>query len=281
MSTYKGQTPSDLAVDSRIVAFFERFYAVSDDPAAHEEYAQSFTPDADFAMGSKKVAGYADILALRHGLWSGPVRTRKHTLEKIFPFGRDSNELMLYGSVFYELKNGKDITVDWAARAVMTEYQGALRFKLYQVYLVCCLCPFFSSCPTLLTKDKMLMGQILSTLLGPYRSRQCCKGLAVIAGESQDGGLCVFLILGMPSRFHQSIEAQPKKSISSFLLGRLVVLCYIYDHSLVQLVPGYFHACSCVGISEPKAQTSIVHHPPRTSIKVAISEDRGGRASLV
>jgi hypothetical protein len=137
MSTYKGQTPSDPPSDPRIVAFFENFYAVSDNPSAHEEYAQSFTPDADFVMGTKKVAGYDAILALRHGLWTGPIKTRKHTLEKIFPFGRDSGEVMLYGTVFYALKNGNEVTVDWAGHAVMAEHQGALRMQLYQVYLVC------------------------------------------------------------------------------------------------------------------------------------------------
>lgn len=136
MSTYKGQTPSDLQVDPRIVPFFERFYAVSDDPNAHEEYARSFVPDADFAMGAKKTAGYDGILELRHGLWSGPVKSRKHKLDKIFPFGGKSNEFMLYGTVDYGLKNGKEVTVDWAARAVMTEHQDALKFKLYQVYVV-------------------------------------------------------------------------------------------------------------------------------------------------
>jgi len=138
-SAYKGATPSDLNVDPRIVPFFERFYAVSDDPNAHEEYAQSFVPDADFTMGAKKTAGYKGILELRHGLWSGPIKTRKHTLHKIFPFGatsEGSKELMLYGNVDYGLKNGKAVTCEWAARAVMAEYEGGLRFKLYQVYVV-------------------------------------------------------------------------------------------------------------------------------------------------
>jgi hypothetical protein len=135
-SGYTGATPSDLNVDPRIVSFFEKFYAVSDDPEAHEEYAQSFVPDADFTMGAKKTQGYKGILELRHGLWTGPVKTRKHTLHKIFPFGAGSNELMLYGDVGYGLKNGKEVTCEWAARAVMAEYEGGLRFKLYQVYVV-------------------------------------------------------------------------------------------------------------------------------------------------
>lgn len=136
MSTYKGQTPPSIPVDPRIVSFFENFYAVSDNPTAHEEYVQSLTPDADFIMGSKKVKGSGDILMARKALWSGPVKTRKHKLEKIFPFGKDSNEVMVHGSVDYGLKNGKEVTVDWAGRAVFVEHQGSLKMAFYQVYLV-------------------------------------------------------------------------------------------------------------------------------------------------
>ncbi|OAP54510.1 hypothetical protein AYL99_10958 [Fonsecaea erecta] len=136
--TYTGQVPPSLAnkIDPRIAPFFERFYDVSDNPTAHAEYADSFLPDADFVMGSKAVKGHDQVLELRKGLWTGPIQTRKHKLEKIFPFGESSLECMLYGSVDYGLKNGKQLTVEWAARAVLAEYEGKeLRFKKYQVYL--------------------------------------------------------------------------------------------------------------------------------------------------
>ncbi|EHY56236.1 hypothetical protein HRR83_008748 [Exophiala dermatitidis] len=135
MSTYKGQTPSTIEVDPRVVSFFENFYAVSDNPTAHDEYVSSLTPDADFIMGTKKARGSDDILAIRKALWTGPVKTRKHKLEKIFPFGKDSHEVMVYGSVDYGLKNGKEVTVDWAGRAKFVEHQGSLKMSFYQVYL--------------------------------------------------------------------------------------------------------------------------------------------------
>ena len=83
------------------------------------------------------------ILQFRHSLWSGPVATRKHTINKIFPFGAfpfraDSNEVMLYGKVEYGLKNGKEVTVEWAGRAVLVEDEeknGTWRMGFYQVYL--------------------------------------------------------------------------------------------------------------------------------------------------
>ncbi|KIX95133.1 uncharacterized protein Z520_09049 [Fonsecaea multimorphosa CBS 102226] len=138
--TYTGQIPPSLAskVDPRIIPFFERFYSVSDNPTAHDDYADSFLPDADFVMGSKSVKGYDQVLELRKGLWNGPIHSRKHHLHKIFPFGEGDAglECMLYGSVDYGLKNGKQLTLEWAARAVLAEYEGKeLRFKHYQVYL--------------------------------------------------------------------------------------------------------------------------------------------------
>ena len=63
------------------------------------------------------------------------MKSRKHTLSKIFPFGDNSNEVMLYGHVDYGLKNGKNVTVDWAGHALLVDEGGKLKMGLYQVYL--------------------------------------------------------------------------------------------------------------------------------------------------
>ena len=135
MSTYKGSTPS--AIDPKIVDFYSNFYRVSDDPSekAHTEYADAITKDGKLIMGTRVASGYDSILELRKGLWSGPVKTRLHTLKQIFPFGEDSNNVMLHGSVDYGLKNGKNVTVEWAGRAILVEDGGKLKMKEYQVYL--------------------------------------------------------------------------------------------------------------------------------------------------
>lgn len=67
------------------------------------------------------------------------VASRKHKPLKIFPFGQNSNELMLYGTVGYGLKNGKNAEIDWAARAHLVEIGGSMEMDFYQVYLVRCL----------------------------------------------------------------------------------------------------------------------------------------------
>jgi hypothetical protein len=155
MSTYKAALPSTPSIDPRIPAFFEKFYATSDDPSdsAHLDYANSLTKDATLYMGIKSATGYDNILELRKGLWSGPVKTRKHHVNKIFPFdgpGKEgSAEVMLYGWVEYGLKNGKDLTVNWSARAVMVEDKDGvegLKMGFYQVYLVCMLFQALAVC---------------------------------------------------------------------------------------------------------------------------------------
>lgn len=64
------------------------------------------------------------------------VAKRSHKPVKIFPFGAGSDEVMLFGTVDYELKDGKKASVDWAARAHFAQEDGALKMDFYQVYLV-------------------------------------------------------------------------------------------------------------------------------------------------
>ena len=137
MSTYKGSTPSSPSIDPRIVDFYANFYRISDDPSeqAHAEYVESFTKDGTLVMGTKKAMGYDNILELRKGLWTGPVKKRLHHLKQTFPFGDNNLNVMLHGFVDYGLKNGKDVQVEWAARAVLVDEGGKLKMKDYQVYL--------------------------------------------------------------------------------------------------------------------------------------------------
>lgn len=64
------------------------------------------------------------------------VNRRKHAALKVFPFGPSSNEVMLYGTVEYGLKDGREAAVDWAARARLVKQDGAVMMNFYQVYLV-------------------------------------------------------------------------------------------------------------------------------------------------
>lgn len=64
------------------------------------------------------------------------VASRKHHALKIFPFGPNSDECMLYGTVKYGLKAGGESGVEWAARAHLVKEGGRVKMDFYQVYLV-------------------------------------------------------------------------------------------------------------------------------------------------
>ena len=64
------------------------------------------------------------------------VSSRRHVAEKIFPFGENSNEVMLRGTVKYGLKAGGESGLDWGAYARLTKVDGEVKFEFYQVYLV-------------------------------------------------------------------------------------------------------------------------------------------------
>jgi hypothetical protein len=74
-------------------------------------------------------------MAARRGMWTN-VSKRLHKPTKIFPFGPHTSELMLYGTVAYELHDGRKTEIDWAAHAQLVKEDGGWKFRLYQVYLV-------------------------------------------------------------------------------------------------------------------------------------------------
>lgn len=43
---------------------------------------------------------------------------------------------MLYGTVKYELKEGGEKEIDWAARAKLVKEEGKVKMAFYQVYMV-------------------------------------------------------------------------------------------------------------------------------------------------
>jgi hypothetical protein len=64
------------------------------------------------------------------------VSNRTHQVSKVFPFGLNANEFMLYGIVAYTMKNSKTLSVDWAARAHLVRLSETFKMDFYQVYLV-------------------------------------------------------------------------------------------------------------------------------------------------
>ncbi|KAM5341239.1 hypothetical protein ACJ41O_015348 [Fusarium nematophilum] len=133
--SYEMQCPGDQSVDPEIIDFLKSFYRVSDTPGETDRYLEMFVPDATFILASKKASGHAEIRPMREGMWDSVV-SRKHQIFKVFPFGKGSNEVMLYGTVALQLKNGNAASIEWAARAEFAKStSGEYKFQFYQVYL--------------------------------------------------------------------------------------------------------------------------------------------------
>ncbi|POR34367.1 Uncharacterized protein TPAR_05444 [Tolypocladium paradoxum] len=131
--SYRSEVPCDPTVDAGILDFFETFYRISDTPGHHDAYVANFTDDATFILASK-MGPFPEILATRQAMWA-QVASRKHAPTKIFPFGGDSREFMLYGTVEFVFKDGRHGELPWAARAVMDNSTGKWLMSFYQVYL--------------------------------------------------------------------------------------------------------------------------------------------------
>ena len=68
------------------------------------------------------------IMQFREGTWKD-VKSRHHIVTDTYPKSKD--DLMLMGTVEYELKNGRRLKSEWAGRMYLVE--GNISF--YQVYL--------------------------------------------------------------------------------------------------------------------------------------------------
>lgn len=71
---------------------------------------------------------------MRHGMWE-KVAVRSHKPSRIFAFEFGSDDVMLHGTVDYELKDGKKTSTVWGAKAHFTKEDGVLKMDEYQVYL--------------------------------------------------------------------------------------------------------------------------------------------------
>lgn len=76
-----------------------------------------------------------DIFNMRKGMWE-KVAKRSHKPTQIYAFGAGSDDVMLHGTVDYELKDGRKTSTSWGARAHFAQEDGEPKMDFYQVYLV-------------------------------------------------------------------------------------------------------------------------------------------------
>jgi len=94
----------------------------------------TLSPILPHALRPQLNASAAEILSLRHGMWTA-IASRSHSPTKIFPFGPNSTEVMIYGTVEFVFKEGGQASKDWAARAELVKADGGWKLGFYQVYL--------------------------------------------------------------------------------------------------------------------------------------------------
>lgn len=160
--------PIDHPVDGKVKNFISQFYAISDDRSRDEDWVKSFLPDATVIIGDKMAVGTEsrrdlaetdkkphleanmeaagiDIRQMRKGMWEG-VQTRKHKPLTVYPATfypetaynegeKPVIQYMIEGTLVSIGEKLETREITWAARAILKEEQGELKYKLYQVYL--------------------------------------------------------------------------------------------------------------------------------------------------
>ncbi|KAI1659560.1 hypothetical protein F4813DRAFT_336873 [Daldinia decipiens] len=137
--------PIDHPVDGKVKNFISQFYAISDDRSRNEDWVKSFLPDATIIIGDKMAVGTENIRHLRKGMWEG-VQARKHRPLAVYPAvfypetaydegEKPAIQYMIEGTLISTGEKLETREITWAARAILKEEQGELKYKLYQVYL--------------------------------------------------------------------------------------------------------------------------------------------------
>lgn len=137
MANYTPQGSETYPVNPRIIACLEQFYRIADNNDLIDEFADCYTPTGTLISGKQKAVGRAEILVARKKAVTGPhIVWRRHRAGRIFQFGKDSGEIMVYGVADYKLTNGKEVPMEWASRGILVEHEGKMKLDFYQTYAV-------------------------------------------------------------------------------------------------------------------------------------------------
>lgn len=144
----KVNAPSSLP--HAIKSFLDAFYRASDTspvthPAANDLYADFFLPDSDLLMGANTFHGRQGFVQFREEGWE-KVHAREHVILDVYPKVKEGGEakegeeyeLMLRGTVDYEMKDGGKGKAEWAGHMVLQylKEEGGYKLAFYQVWIV-------------------------------------------------------------------------------------------------------------------------------------------------
>ncbi|KAJ5899980.1 hypothetical protein N7495_004724 [Penicillium taxi] len=79
-----------------------------------QTWGAHFAEDAEMTMGPFTVKGRDSLIEAVTGT-SADIKTRDHTIDSVFPFGPDADEVMLHGSCDSVTKDDQASTSTWAA----------------------------------------------------------------------------------------------------------------------------------------------------------------------
>ena len=138
--TFSNQASIPPAIAKKLTDFFRSY----DDPNTDHSYLNIWHPTEGTLVFGRTVKGHDEIRGFHDALihpTNGPVVDLEHTLDKCFVLagdaGKGRQEVIVNGSLWYKLKNGRKIDVDFASMVQFVDRgqgDGPLA-EFYEVYL--------------------------------------------------------------------------------------------------------------------------------------------------
>ncbi|KAK7883642.1 hypothetical protein LTR67_011052 [Exophiala xenobiotica] len=136
--TFENHAAIPYGLGDVLSAFFQSW----DDPHSNNDYLDLFAPDGELVFGPAVAKGRDAIQGLREGMVhpkNGPVVDLEHTLGKCFVLAggaeQGRQEIIVNGSIWYKLKNGRKVDADFASYMVFQGGEAKPEATFYQVYL--------------------------------------------------------------------------------------------------------------------------------------------------
>ncbi|OAG45308.1 hypothetical protein AYO21_00656 [Fonsecaea monophora] len=119
--TFENHASLPAGLGSTLASYFQSW----DDPHSNNEYLNLFTPDSELVFGQTPVKGKDGIRGLREAMCfvlAGPTH--------------EGPEVVINGTVWFKLKNGRRVDTDFASWIVFKRRQGEqLQAVFYKVYI--------------------------------------------------------------------------------------------------------------------------------------------------
>ena len=137
--TFANQDSIPSPLDKQLPAFFRSW----DDPNSNHEYLNLFAPEGQLVYGTT-TTGREAIRAFRDTMIhpiNGPIVDLEHTLKKFYVLAGGSEkgkqEVLVKGSLWYKLRNGRKIDFDFASAIRFADAGDGkeLQAEFYEVFV--------------------------------------------------------------------------------------------------------------------------------------------------